>query len=285
MQQEDPVILPPLFFVLLLDIRPLGYVFGLPGTLTRRISIQRAATVSPRTNVCQVIIKNTNALKEYNDTHNLMPNSICRSQSLLSTNRVLVLAPKRVERLRMEYALTDVWTRDVLPFPGMSPNRGEHLIRTSASSMMRKLSRASIASSFTKRSTSNASFLDDKVTFVQDDIAPVIEIDIPNIASPFLDFQSSSKDVTFPKRCIEPPPRTSSARTSSARATLFSKGRKTVKHRHGSGLLKKAKSCEEVSRFAIPRVPKSKRDGRRIHLKTFSADGIKNWFSRNGNNK
>lgn len=280
MQQEDPVILPPLFFVLLLDIRPLGYVFGLPGTLTRRISIQRAATVSPRTNVCQVIIKNTNALKEYNDTHNLMPNSICRSQSLLSTNRVLVLAPKRVERLRMEYALTDVWTRDVLPFPGMSPNRGEHLIRTSASSMMRKLSRASIASSFTKRSTSNASFLDDKVTFVQDDIAPVIEIDIPNIASPFLDFQSSSKDVTFPKRCIEPPPR-----TSSARATLFSKGRKTVKHRHGSGLLKKAKSCEEVSRFAIPRGPKSKRDGPRIHLKTFSADGIKNWFSRNGINK
>lgn len=280
MQQEDPVIAPPLFFILLLDIRPLGYVFGLPGTLTRRVSIQRAATVSPRTNVCQVMIKNTNALKEYNDTHNLVPNSISRSQSLLSTNRVLVLAPKRVERLRMEYALTDVWTRDVLPFPGMSPNRGEHLIRTSASSMMRKLSRASITSSFTKRSTSNASFLDDKMGIIQDEIAPIIEIDIPNISSPFLeDFPSSSavaNDVTFPRRCIEPPPR-----ISSARATLFSKARKSVKHCHGSGLLKKAKSCEEVSRLAVPRGAKSRRDGPRIHLKTFSADGIKNWFSRN----
>lgn len=285
MQQEDPIILPPLFFILLLDIRPLGYVFGLPGTLTRRVSIQRAATVSPRTNVCQVIIKNTNALKDYNDTHNLVSNSISRSQSLLSTNRVLVLAPKRVERLRMEYALTDVWTRDMLPFPGMSPNRGEHLIRTSASSMMRKLSRASITSSFTKRSTSNASFLDDKVAFVQDDIAPIIEIDIPNIASPFLDdFPNSSavaKDMSFPRRrCIEPPPR-----TSSARATLFSKGRKTVKHRHGSGLLKKAKSCEEVSKLPNPRGAKSKGDGPRIHLKTFSADRIKNWFSRNDNHR
>lgn len=54
--------------------------------------------------------------------------------------------------------MTDVWTRDILPYPGMTGRaRGEHLVRASASSMMRKLSVASIASNFTKRSGSMAS--------------------------------------------------------------------------------------------------------------------------------
>ncbi len=152
----------PLYAVLCLGLKSLGNVFGLPGTLTRRISIQRTATISPRTNVCQVIIKNTAALKDQNELNNFASASICRSQSLLSTNRIPVLAPKRADRLRMECALADVWTRDLLPFPGMSANRGEHLIRTSASSVMRKLSRASLTSNFTKRSTSLATLADNQ---------------------------------------------------------------------------------------------------------------------------
>ncbi len=277
-QREDQPALAPLFSTLSLDIRSQGYVFGLPGTLTRRISIQRAATVSPRTNICQVIIKNTNALRDYGDIHNSTPNSISRSQSLLSTNRVSVLAPKRVRRLRMEYTLADVWTRDLLPYPGMSPNRGDHLIRTSASSMMRKLSRASIASSFTKRSTSNASLFDDKVAFGADDIEPIIEMDTPGGPVPFLPHSPSSvsrpKDGTFSSLCIEPPPR-----TSSAKGMMFPKGRKSVKHRENSGLVKKVVSCEEVSELASQRGLNSKRSSPGIHLKTFSADGIKQWFS------
>jgi hypothetical protein len=69
-----------------------------------------------------------------------------------------VLAPSRAERVRLENLLSDVWTRDVIPFPGMAGRaRSEHLVRASASSMMRKLSVASIASNFTKRSGSIAS--------------------------------------------------------------------------------------------------------------------------------
>lgn len=149
--------------ILTLDIRPLSYVLGPPGTLIRRLSIQRAATVSSRSNVCQVIITNTNALKDHCNKENSCSIPISRSQSLLMGNRILVLAPKRAERIRLECILADVWTRDLLPYPGMSPNRGEHLIRTSASSMMRKLSRASKSSSLKKRSGSHTAFESDQI--------------------------------------------------------------------------------------------------------------------------
>ena len=161
----------PSYNILCLDLKSLGNVFGLPGTLTRRISIQRAATISPRTIVSQVIIKNTTALKDQNDTNNAALASIGRSQSLLSANRIPILAPKRADRLRMECALADVWTRDLLPFPGMSVNRGEHLIRNSANSVMRKLSRASLPSNFTKRSTSLANLADDKSGYTEVQLA------------------------------------------------------------------------------------------------------------------
>jgi hypothetical protein len=106
--------------------------------------------------LCQVIIKNTNAFK---DTPNsASTTAINRSQSLLTTNRIPVLAPPRADRIRLETLLSDIWTRDVLPFPGMTGRaRSEHPVRASASSMMRKLSVASIASTFTKRSGSIAS--------------------------------------------------------------------------------------------------------------------------------
>ncbi|KAF8866627.1 Dbl homology domain-containing protein [Acephala macrosclerotiorum] len=142
-----------LFTTLSLAIKPLGSVFGKPGTIARRISIHRATTVGPMSGLYQVIIKNTNAFKESASCAN-----INRSQSLLTTNRIPVLAPSRAERIRLEALLTEVWTRDILPYPGMTGRaRGEHLVRASASSMMRKLSVASIASNFTKRSGSVAS--------------------------------------------------------------------------------------------------------------------------------
>jgi len=103
--------------------------------------------------LCQVIIKNTSAFKE-----SAASASINRSQSLLTTKRIPVLAPSRADRIRLEALLLDVWTKEILPFPGMTGRaRSEHLVRVSASSMMRKLSVASIASNFTKRSGSIAS--------------------------------------------------------------------------------------------------------------------------------
>ncbi|OBT96113.1 hypothetical protein VE01_06854 [Pseudogymnoascus verrucosus] len=139
-----------------LGIKSLGTVFGKPGTVARKLSIRRATTVGPKSPLCQVIIKNTSATK---DTATPSLNAaVNRSQSLLGTNRIPVLAPSRAERVRLERLLSDVWTKQILPYPGMSGRaRSEHIVRSSASSMMRKLSVASITSNFAKLSGSAVS--------------------------------------------------------------------------------------------------------------------------------
>lgn len=161
-QREDQAISPPLYSVLTLDMKPLGQVFGLPGTLARHLSVQRASTVSPRNNTCQVIIKNTNALKDHKEPQISPSSSLGRSQSHLTTNRVSILAPKRSDRVRMEHQLAGVWTKELLPYPGMNSHRPENIIRSSASSVIRKLSKASISGQFSKRSASISSVTSSK---------------------------------------------------------------------------------------------------------------------------
>ncbi|KAK0748207.1 hypothetical protein B0T21DRAFT_406739 [Apiosordaria backusii] len=154
---DQDLMQPTIFSSLSLDIKTLGTVFRKPGTIARRISIHRATTVGPRSPLCQVILKNTSVIKDAPTAS--YSSQINRSQSLLATNhRIPVLAPSRGERARLEALMSDVWTRDILPFPGITArSRSEHLVRSSASSVMRKLSVVSIASSFTKRSASLAS--------------------------------------------------------------------------------------------------------------------------------
>jgi hypothetical protein len=127
--------------ILDLDIKSLDPGFGPSHNLTRRKSIQRAATVGPRTSPHQVIIKQTCALKEIKTGNEVEP-PILRSQSHLSTNNIPILAPRRAERSRLESALSDVWSKDVLPYPGMGNRRAENAIRASANSVIRKLRRS-----------------------------------------------------------------------------------------------------------------------------------------------
>ncbi|KAI4251609.1 MAG: hypothetical protein LQ352_004750 [Teloschistes flavicans] len=147
----------PTYGFLSLNVSPLGPVFGIFGSVTRRLSVQRAATVHSRVNGPQVIIRNTTTAKFNKNGPDSMLDSIGRSKSVTTASHVPILAPKRADRSRMESALADVWSRDQLPFPGMSSNR-DHAIRASASSMMRRISRASISSSFSKKSASTTSF-------------------------------------------------------------------------------------------------------------------------------
>jgi hypothetical protein len=142
-----------LFSSLNLNVKALGTAFEALGVFTRRKSIHRAATLGPKTNLHQVIIKNTHAQKTGGD-ENALP--VVRSQSHLSSSHVPTLAPRRAERIKMEAAMGDVWSKDILPYPGMASRRMETHIRASANSVMRKLSMASIASNFSKRSTSFA---------------------------------------------------------------------------------------------------------------------------------
>jgi hypothetical protein len=146
-----------MFSSLSLDIKSLGPVFGHADSLVRRMSVHRAATLGAKTNTSQVIIKNTQAQKLPDAPPAFSPNIVTRSHSLMSANHVSTLAPRRADRIRLEAILEDVWTKDVLPFPGMSSRRVESQIRASANSMMRKLSMASIASNFSRRSPSFSS--------------------------------------------------------------------------------------------------------------------------------
>lgn len=142
---------------LLLDIKSIGPVFGHADSLVRRMSVHRAATIGSKQNMTQVIIKNTQAQKAPEPPPPFAPTLVTRSQSHMSTNHIPTLAPRRAERIRLENILEDVWTKDILPFPGMGNRRVENHIRASANSVMRKLSMASIASNFSRRSPSFSS--------------------------------------------------------------------------------------------------------------------------------
>jgi hypothetical protein len=146
-----------MFSSLSLDIKAIGPVFGHADSLVRRMSVHRAATLGSKTNMAQVIIKNTEAQKTAEQAASVVPNLVTRSQSHMSTNHVPTLAPRRAERIRLETVLEDIWTKDVLPYPGMANRRVENPIRASANSVMRKLSMASIASNFSRRSPSFSS--------------------------------------------------------------------------------------------------------------------------------
>ncbi|KAI0102915.1 Dbl homology domain-containing protein [Nemania sp. FL0031] len=151
-EQSDPAVFSRNY----LNIKSLGTVFRKPGSVARRFSIHRATTIGPKSPLCQVVLRNTSSIKDTTPTN--VPSPINRSQSLLTTNsRIPVLAPPRAERAHLEILLADVWSRKVLPYPGItSRSRNEHRVRSSASTMMRKLSAASLANPFTKRSTSTS---------------------------------------------------------------------------------------------------------------------------------
>ncbi|KAL2757104.1 hypothetical protein ACRALDRAFT_1041527, partial [Sodiomyces alcalophilus JCM 7366] len=147
---------PNLYSSLSLGIESLGTVFSKPGTMARRISIQRAMTVSPKSPLCQVVLKNTSLMRDVGNTS--VNSQLNRSQSLQMNQRIPILTPRRGERARLETLLSDVWSREILGFPGTAGRlRGEHPVISTATTMMRKLSVANITSSLTRRSNNTAS--------------------------------------------------------------------------------------------------------------------------------
>lgn len=140
------------------EMRSVGKAFGKPGSFVRRMSVHRTATVGPTTDLNQVIIKNTQAVKEALDNTSHTSLQIPRSQSVATPSHVQTLAPRRADRIRLESMLSDVWTKDILPYPGMQPRLSDP-IRASANHVIRKFSMASITSNFSssKRSASYTS--------------------------------------------------------------------------------------------------------------------------------
>jgi hypothetical protein len=140
------------------EMKSVGKAFGKPGSFIRRMSVRRTATVGPTTDLNQVIIKNTQSAKEAVDNSSNTSLQIPRSQSVATPSHVQTLAPRRAERVRLENLLSDVWTKDLIPYPGMTPRRSDP-IRASANHVIRKFSMASITSNFSssKRTASYTS--------------------------------------------------------------------------------------------------------------------------------
>jgi hypothetical protein len=128
------------------DMKSIGKAFGKPGSFVRRMSVQRAATIGSTADLNQVIIKNTQAVKEVLENSSQGSFQIPRSQSVATPSHVQTLAPRRADRHRLENILSDVWSRDILPYPGMV--RRSDPIRASANHVIRKFSMASITSNF-----------------------------------------------------------------------------------------------------------------------------------------
>ncbi|KAK6003152.1 hypothetical protein QM012_000997 [Aureobasidium pullulans] len=138
------------------DIRSFSKAYSKARGFVRRLSVQRTATLGPMTDSNQVIIMHTSAPKD--DLNNSSTSSLPgRSKSLPTTSGVPILAPMRAERIKVEAALFDVWTKDSIPYPGMGSKRTENIFKDTASDLLRKLSMASIASNFSRRSISYTS--------------------------------------------------------------------------------------------------------------------------------
>ena len=278
-EDDDRPMTPSLLPVLYLDLKPIGHVFGLPGTLARRISIQRAATVGARTNTCQVIIKNTHALQDNGDSSSTAAGYLGRSRSLLSTTRIPTLAPKRTDRIRMEQQLAHVWTRESLPYPGMGRNRGEHLIRASASSMMRRLSKASIASGLGRRSTSHTALSNGKPENLHERTKSLHDSSSsqrPGVLSYYSTNMAHDipNSATISRGHVAPP-----LRASSALGIRPLKGNRLTRGRRGSEACRKV-SLEFSDREMInDPTSKDKWSNPLTLVKAFSTEGIRSLFA------
>lgn len=271
-QTENLSILTPEHSLLDLDIKTLGAVFGQPGTLTRRLSVQRAATINPRTNVTQVIINNTHCPKDHPDTGRSASASLSRSHSLLSTNRIPILAPERADRIRLEQAISNAWTREILPYPGMIASRGGQFIRASANSMMRKLSKASITSNARKRAvscrsvseTNSSSTRSEAICSDQTDGGvPLIEWD--ELATVRLKHESYGKTSFEVER--------STSRYEVRKVSrLFQRARKSQEGSDASTIVAGRESLDLEHVKGKLRKPKTL-------LKAFSTEGIRGWFT------
>ena len=105
--------------------------------IDRRSSSATGLDQYPGTTPIDVIIKGTEAVPGMANCNA----NLSRSRSLQTDRSTTILAPKRQDRIRIERHMSKVWTRDIIPYPGMQAGRGENVIWSSAESLIRRFSR------------------------------------------------------------------------------------------------------------------------------------------------
>lgn len=129
---------PRKFFVLSLPLVPIDKVDSRSTAVGRRSSVRSSSSPSiVKRQTEQVIIKKTHNPMYDEDVRHFQETGISRSRSVVKEMTPTILSPLRQDRVRLERIIADIFTRDVLPFPGMIMGRADYL-RTQ--SLMRGLS-------------------------------------------------------------------------------------------------------------------------------------------------
>ncbi|WEW61555.1 hypothetical protein PRK78_007045 [Emydomyces testavorans] len=102
-------------------------------SIARRTSIHGTLITMASPDYLPIHIKGTTAFPPANQT--TRP-PLGRSQSMQCPRREVILTPKRQKRFKLERRLVDIWTRDIIPYPGMALGIGESLMRTSTDVLM-----------------------------------------------------------------------------------------------------------------------------------------------------
>ena len=148
MANPGPAMDPRKYSFMNLLLLPLDRVRFTTTSLARRFSMD-SMTVSRKANVQHVIIKKTHC--PHTSEEAASPQSGEGEFERAKTPVVrgaLTLIARRMDRIRLERMIADVYNRDVLPMPGMVLGRGDLFRR---GSIMRRLS---LHAGFTKRSSS-----------------------------------------------------------------------------------------------------------------------------------
>ncbi|KAJ5769823.1 uncharacterized protein N7511_001874 [Penicillium nucicola] len=131
---------------LALRLAPLNRVQYAVSSLARRSSMD-SMSLARRSHVRHVIIKKTHRPRNAEETAAPVEGEIERPLIPVSPTAIVFTA-RRIDRIRLERLIADVYTKDLLPLPGMVLGRGDLFRR---GSIMRRLS---LHTGFTKRSNS-----------------------------------------------------------------------------------------------------------------------------------
>ncbi|KAJ9236300.1 hypothetical protein DTO166G5_4062 [Paecilomyces variotii] len=129
---------PKKYSMMSLALKPLYLGGDHLALLTRRSSAQSLTSLRPKQK--HVIIKKTNFPSQLDDSNPVYPAELGRSLTSLTIRSATMLNPRRRDRVRLERFISDLYTRDVLPFPGMILKRADYLLLASPGSLMRRLS-------------------------------------------------------------------------------------------------------------------------------------------------
>jgi hypothetical protein len=116
-------------------------------TSVARRSSMDSMTISRKANVQHIIIKKTHCPRTSEDAASPLGSEGELERPKTPVRGAVTLIARRMDRIRLERMIADVYTRDVLPMPGMVLGRGDLFRR---GSIMRRLS---LHTGFAKRSS------------------------------------------------------------------------------------------------------------------------------------